>query len=500
METIKNKIKFYWKETPLQFVVITAILIRVLAAIFAKGFGMHDDAYGPVQSPQELLDGGNIIDDLSSEPRQLLYPAIQFITFFLCETVGIYDPQVKMLVVRLLHAFYSVFTIYYAYKITIIISNEDNAKKVGMFLALFWLLPFMSVRNLVEMVCIPPLMAGIYYILRNEKKSDYLWGGILLGFAFVFRTQTAIFPLGLGIVLLFRKEFAKLAILTISFCTLAFLILGIPEWLLWGQPFKYFLDYFVYNSTHSYDYITLPWYNYLLLLFGILIPPLSILLLFGFVRTYKTQILLFLPTLLFLAFHSYYPNKQERFILPMLPVLVILCVVGWEKFRENSHFWQKHSKMLKGFWLWFWVINSILLIFLSFNYSKRTRVESMYCLYGKEVNSVLIFNGKHGDVTLPTFYAGKKFPLISVNENDSAEIIFKKIIDSKTVPNYAIFFGDEELYVRINKYEKEFDENLVFVDKFQPSLIDYTLYLLNPKHNKNETANVYFIQPKKSKI
>jgi len=129
-----NSIKNHYHTYPLKFILIVALIPRVIAAIFAKGYGMHDDAFGPVQTMQELLENFDII--YIKEPSLLLYPMFQYIIFGICEFFDIIDPQFKMYVVRFGHAFYSLLVVIFSYKITLLISNEKNAKSVGMMIAL----------------------------------------------------------------------------------------------------------------------------------------------------------------------------------------------------------------------------------------------------------------------------------------------------------------------------------------------------------------------------
>jgi hypothetical protein len=55
--------------------------------------------------------------------------------------------------------------------------------------------------------------------------------------------------------------------------------------------------------------------------------------------------LLFWPSFLFFAFHNYFPNKQERFILPILPLFIIAGVIGWCMYMDKSKFWNQKKKL-----------------------------------------------------------------------------------------------------------------------------------------------------------
>ena len=51
--------------------------------------------------------------------------------------------------------------------------------------------------------------------------------------------------------------------------------------IIWGVPFAEITEYISYNLNNSVTYGVSPWYKYILLILGILIPPISIVLLLG---------------------------------------------------------------------------------------------------------------------------------------------------------------------------------------------------------------------------
>ena len=64
-------------------------------------------------------------------------------------------------------------------------------------------------------------------------------------------------------------------------------------------------------------------------------------------KNWKKEPLLFWPTFLFFAFHTYFPNKQERFILPVIPMIIIAGFIGAHqivsKYEWNSKKWFKNA-------------------------------------------------------------------------------------------------------------------------------------------------------------
>ena len=172
-----DKIRKQWETNPLPLIMAAAIIFRLLAVIFSKGYAMSDDHFVIIRIAQRWLDGYN--DWFNKDHPSgfsLVYPGLHYILFYFLKLISITDPQVKMFIVRFLHAAYSLLIVYYGYQITIKLGNQKTAKHVGLFLALYWLLPFMSVRNLVEVVCIPPMMIGFYLGLKSDEKNQLkLW-------------------------------------------------------------------------------------------------------------------------------------------------------------------------------------------------------------------------------------------------------------------------------------------------------------------------------------
>jgi hypothetical protein len=211
------------------------------------------------------------------------------------------------------------------YKITLLISNKKNAETVGWILAIFWIFPLLSVRNLIEYVCIPPLMLATYFILKYPNSKNwftYVGIGFIAGISFSFRFQTILFIGGMGLVLLIQKELQKAILFGLGALISIILLQGAVDYFIWHKPFAEFIEYTNYNLHHSGEYPNGPWYNYILLILGLFILPLSFYLIWGNYYIFRKYLLLSLPWFLFFIFHSYFPNKQERFVLPStIPII-----------------------------------------------------------------------------------------------------------------------------------------------------------------------------------
>ncbi len=491
--------------TPLQVILALGILFRLLAVIFSKGFGWHDDHFLIVESSQSWVDGfdyNNWLPDPNYPDRipqghSLFYVGIQFCIFKVLKTIGIADPQIKMYFVRLLHAAWSMLIITYGYKIAEKLSNKKTALYVAGFLSLFWFMPFLSVRNLAEFVCIPPLLIATWLLLKKEKSLDYLLAGIWLGIAFSMRFQIVFYAFGMGIAMLINRTNIKHIVLSlVGFIFILLSTQGLIDYIIWHRPFAEFQEYVQYNIDNAGVYGNNIWHMYLDLILGLLIPPLSLLLFGGWILQWKKIPMLFWPVFMYLAFHTYFPNKQERFIVTVLPSLIIIGTIGmfelYDKYKSMINI--KTFKISKRFVIG---INLILLFILSVSYSKKNRVESMYYLYKQPgVKSLMIEDGnKEDDFTMPPlFYFGKWISVIGITKQfgaDSALYFYDQTTDSMKA-NYVVFWQAEHLEERVAKFQKYFP-GTEYVTTIEPSLIDKTLHWMNPFGNDNQTTYIYKI-------
>lgn len=495
-----------WNEKPLPFILYLACFVRLISVIFSKGYGMHDDHFLVIEASKSWVDGFDYNSWLPVEGQttptpsghSFFYAGLHYFLFRFLKFKNINDPQTEMYIVRFLHALLSLITVYCGYKIAFKLSGERIAKMVGLFLAVFWFMPFMSVRNLVEFVCIIPMMAATWIVIKNEEQKrmmPYVWAGVLLGIAFSIRFQTIMFTGGFGLALLFTKRIKEAIVVGIAFLVIAAGVQGITDFYIWGKPFVEFQEYVRYNIENAQEYIVLQWYMYFLLIVGVLVPPISIFLFFGFFKNWKKHLLLFLPSFIFLMFHSYFPNKQERFILPIIPFIIVLGTMGWMDFVEKSTYWRNHKKLLKGFYVWFWCINIILLAVISTAYSKKNRVESMtYIADKKDATTIAIEDSNRDDFLMPPqFYLQNWGKVYGITKQKPAPDFYKEYVtlQPRERPNYIVFMQHENIETRVADMKKYFP-TLTYETTIEPSFIDKLMHWLNPV-NKNQTTYIYKI-------
>ena len=492
-------IKKYWEEKPLLLILIAGFFFRLLSVIFSKGWGMHDDHFLVIETAQSWADGTDYNNWLpikgNSQPpgHSYFYPGLHYLLFLFLKLTHINGIQTQMYIVRLIHAIYSISIIYFGFKITEKLSDRKNAALVGLLLAVYWFMPFLSVRNLSEMVCIPLLMYGVYLIInKNSQPTTYnfhfIITGLLFGLAFSVRYQTFIFIAGIFLVLLFQRKWKSILMVIIGLLLTIIIIEGGIDYFIWGHPFAEIKEYIHYNINNAYSYITQPWYTYMLFISGILIPPISIFIFIGFFKVWKKHLLIFLPTFMFLVFHSYFPNKQERFILTIIPFIIILGIIGWNELL-NSKIKNQNSKIIRYSWIFFWFLNFIALPVVSTAYSKKARVESM--IYLSKYQNIKYFVQEGTSNIPPRYYLGQWARYSNISDTTDLATFKKQIAlnEPNKFPAFVLFYDDKNLNNRVNTI-KNILPGLKYETTIEPGFIDKILYKLNP-FNRNQTIYIY---------
>jgi hypothetical protein len=234
-----------------------------------------------------------------------------------------------------------------------------------------------------------------------------------------------------------------------------------------------------------------------------MLQPISLFLFYGFIRSWKRYFLIFFPATLFFAFHSFFPNKQERFILPFIPFFIMLGSMGYYQYIATSSFWSRRKKILKRCWIFFWVVNLILLAGLTFMYSKRAQVESMYYLSRYPYVKTIIMEDENGNVPMAALFYTGKWPTYPDKRPQDTTIYQRVESLSKgprlNHPQFFIFTGGSKLNQRVARARKSFPY-LVYETTIEPGFVDKLMHSLNPVNKANKVyiyRNMEFYKTKK---
>jgi hypothetical protein len=191
--------------------------------------------------------------------------------------------------------------------------------------------------------------------------------------------------------------------------------------------------------------------------------------------------------IVFIVFHLIFPNRQERFLLPAVPFVLLLmirtiykrypceasckasCATSFAESCETS-FEESCNTSFEESWLhkamrWSIYLSAIYTVAYSFYIPKSKYLEASKVLYERgDFQNVVIDNWKGEEsVWLPMHYVGKFVHPFSMTNKKSLDqlkqqITHQSLYDSKRLPspapNYLIIWGREEAYLRAKAYEQ----------------------------------------------
>lgn len=460
----------------------------MLAAVFSGGFLASDDHNVVVTAADQIASGAGLP---LTYARSALFPGVIAAIMTVTRGIGIHDPGVEMLIVRLVHALYSLLVVYFVYRLLERDLGQPSAMLGGVLVAAFFAMPVTAVHQLEESVCQVPLLAACWWWRRSE--DSWHWAaasGSALGGTLILRFPLIGFVAAFIIMVLLQRSpspvtpMKKLAFL--GGLALVLVLQGYSNAVVnhqWWYSFIHRLGPMLHPQHMAMDaegYPSSPPWHYILTLLAALIPPASILLLAAAVKGGSRLHFLAIATLAFLLSHSLVANKQERFLLPILPVLFILIVAGlpWLAGRMGRAY--------GGMWWYFWIVNTALLVIVTFSFSKKDRVAPLLFVYHRHDATGVLVAQNNQTFSVPEYYLGKPRPaLVVVERGQDVEN------SAKGLPiNYVIVYSDTPEVDRVF-LAGALHRNLTLLTVIQPSLTDRLAHAINPRHNRAHTALIY---------
>ena len=555
---MKRKLDYFFSSEGkwLRRVLLAATLVRLIAAIFSEGYLMSDDHFLAVEPVSSWVHGENYHNWYPNEYNQVdhaqpfsyVYYFLNYVILKLCAIIGIMNPFIQAFVLRLAHAALSLWGVYLFVKIA---ERLISSVSWRMYAIWFWVfggvVTVFSVHQLVETACIPFVLLAYLYVLKyfdRERMGALIIAALAFSFSVGMRYQLVFFPLTLGMYLLWKRKWSG-ALLFGIFFTLGFALTQIDNLLFWHKPiYQHLLDYQSYNATHFADYPSNV-FSYLALITYYIFPVVTFVFLISLRRRPDAKqdsskdalqdvsqdsskdamqdalqdvsqdpledsskgasqvVPILIGTIVFIVFHLIFPNRQERFLLPAVPFVLLLmmrfiskrypcsasCVTSFEEssngscntsFEESSNgscsascetsFEESCNTSFEESWLHKAIrlsiyLSAIYTVSYSFYIPKKKYIEASQALCDRgDFQNVVIDNWKGEEsVWLPMHYVGKFVHPFSMTNKKSLDqlkqqITHQPLFDRKRLPapapNYLIIWGREKAYPRVKQYQE----------------------------------------------
>ncbi len=194
--------------------------------------------------------------------------------------------------------------------------------------ALYFAAPFALTRPMFESLATPwlfmSLVLAMRYDLSGQQRKDLLWAGVMICIGFLLRPQVGLCGLALLIPPIRHKKWNDLLSLA-AVGAVGFLLAGLPDIYFRGKYHYSFLAVTVYNFEHGHEYGNEPWTYYPLMIMALTAFPFFI---YSYGKSFwqkyfHEQYLNFAFIFLFVLLHSLFPQKFERFLIPLIPCLAL---------------------------------------------------------------------------------------------------------------------------------------------------------------------------------
>ncbi|MDB5613709.1 MAG: Alg9 family protein mannosyltransferase [Devosia sp.] len=209
-------------------------------------------------------------------------------------------------------------------------AGGTSAAVLAAVLATTWFeVVYFAAKPLTESIATSLLFPAAYMLcLRHSSRMLLVWGGLLLGLAFVVRFQLApaVLVITLWCILVHGWRCSILAVIATPAVILTG---GLLDWVTLGSPFQSVWLNFLVNAVEgkasNYGVQPAQWF---LLHFSALWAGVGVvMLLLAFVGLTRAPVLLVIAVVIVLA-HSAIGHKEYRFVFPAVPFLLTLAAIG----------------------------------------------------------------------------------------------------------------------------------------------------------------------------
>jgi len=346
--------------------------------------------------------------------------------------------------------------------------SQNESHFLLLMLAFYFAAPFALTRPMFEAVASPWLTLAAVLALRydfNEKISDLLLGVFFVSIAFILRQQLGFCAL-VFIILPALKKNLKHIIWAGALGLIFFVLAGMPDYFMRGKFHYSLINLTVYNYEHGSEYGNRSVFFYPVLICITAFTPFFVKkypvnFTKNYIKKYRSLLMI---VGLFIFLHSLFPQKWERFVVSIIPILIFLVFPFLYYLQQN---FKQHKIRLVSLYS----LNGFLFIIASFFPAQKNLIEmSRYLDQHPEIKKVYRVNNTPEWIT-EVFILDKNFQFINADnlkltELDWSDCSHTLILSETDVSRYTELTGRLKL-------------NAVF----NVNLIEQLAFKANPKNN-----------------
>lgn len=491
------------RARPVATFLVLGAIVRLIAAIVGLGFHARDDYFHVLDISLAWIDDPSFVWETSSKAgagiRSHLLPRIVQGILLACENIGITSPEGQLRVIYSALGAFSLLTIPAAHRFMRNATGETTAIIATGLVALHPVMPYAGTRLLIEALAMPPLLWGLVYLQRKTLRGA-LYAGVFVGLACWMRYQVGVAAIALAGVVLWESRHDRNALKRFALYALGGAIAvglqGVYDLATTGRFLGPVLNNIAVNAEPKADLTRSSVFSYLGLWLGMTLPPFTFLLVPGIYLAARRLPLVSIPWLAFLLSHSLIPHKEERFMLPVVPLFLLLMAEALPQidlwFKDS--WWPLWRRRIIGSFL---ALNGVALVLAITTQTQSNTREAMTHLRNDGEANALVSLGPE----LQTFFLGR--PELPRKRTGKPDLVWlgRQLAGMQKrhdlIPNRYLCFEPDcgALQLMMAALELRCAPPL----RFPGHWLDRLVFKANPKHNRRR-APVWLLRCEREAI
>lgn len=347
---MNERLRIFAERHPLGLAVLAGAFARIVAATMGAGFHARDDYFHVLVPALRWVADPTFDWDASGLPgaglRSHLVPRLVASAVRLGHDLGVTEPESMLRWLYLWVGAYGLLVVPGVYLLASRLLSRRGQLVATWLAALHFAMPYAGTRLLIEAMAMPPLVFGLWLVTFPTTRRIAL-GGLLIGLACWFRFQLGIAALALAGVLAWQawraEGEARVArvLRTVGALALggllAVVLQGGYDTLTTGRFLGPVLANVAYNAAPPAELTRSGAFTYVGLWLLLTVPPATLWLAPALWLTARRLALVVWPFLAFVVVHSLVPHKEERFMLPVLPLFLVWLAACVDEIAAGSH-------------------------------------------------------------------------------------------------------------------------------------------------------------------
>lgn len=338
------------------WILALGLVLRVYAAVSHLDISHPDEHFQTLEPASHVVFGfGWLSWEWSEGTRSWLVPALYMPLLAIFKGLGFQGGVVPIAACRVLMALLSTCTLYQFW----VLLKESAFKRGASLIALsvFALSPAcvawgaMTLSDLWAMIFLWCSLPAVLRAIHSNR--SLIAAGALLGLSFLMRIQMVLWPIGMVLVLMFRRPFPwKIVVRLAAGYTIVILFQGVLDWTTWGAPFHSVIANIqknLFEHVASF-YGTSPYYEYFesvprqlgWILTAAVLGVAAIAVSARRARFRERDALVLVPAILYILVHSAIAHKEIRFMFPLVPAVFYLLAWALSAFEFR---WKLNERM-----------------------------------------------------------------------------------------------------------------------------------------------------------